>query len=192
MELYDGYDSTDLVCVSSLSQRDDDGAYDRAQRRADFVARLTAAEVRVESVLSRDSDELLLCLSAPHSRLERRAEQIEMEKKLKTGAYTDFTSDRKHEFEEASESSFWTSLERQRLLLSIIEGKRADGCCGVDLATLVEDKVALRRPDTPPVAAGASLLTLCVPIPDVRRCSPPSYRFTTAATSTAWTVDATA
>ncbi len=134
------HDSTDVVAVSPLHPEGDRRA-SLAYRRTAFINRLVAAEVRVESTLSRDCDEVLLCLSAPDSRLERRAEQIEMEKRLRSGGYADFSSARKHEFAPASASSFFTSLERQRLLLSIVEGQVDSGCCGVDLAELVEDKV---------------------------------------------------
>ena len=37
--------------------------------------------------------------------------------------------------------AFFTSLERQRLLLSMIEGDHASGGCGCDLDALVEEGV---------------------------------------------------
>ena len=132
------HDRTDVVAVSPLSH---DDSVEDVQQRHSFVAELLACGVHVETVLSRDCDEVLLCLSAPDHLLERRAEQIEMEKRLRGGGYADFRSARKPDFLPASSCSFFTSLERQRLLLSIIEGDCASGCCGCDLDTLVEERV---------------------------------------------------
>ena len=133
------HDRTDVVAVSPVSS--DDGVEDVQQRRRSFVAQLLACGVHVETALSRDCDEVLLCLSAPEDLLERRAEQTEMEKRLRGGGYADFRTARKHDFLPASPHAFFTSLERQRLLLSMIEGDRASGCCGCDLDALVEERV---------------------------------------------------
>ena len=94
------HDRTDVVAVSPVSS--DDGVEDVQQRRRSFVAQLLACGVHVESVLSRDCDEVLLCLSAPEHLLERRAEQTEMEKRLHGGGYADFRTARKPDFLPAS------------------------------------------------------------------------------------------
>ena len=130
------HDRTDVVAVSPVSS--DDGVEEVQQRRRSLVAQLLACGVHVETALSRDCDEVLLCLSAPEHLLERRAEQTEMEKRLRGSHHRAAC---KHDFLPASPHAFFTSLERQRLLLSMIEGDRASGCCGCDLDALVEERV---------------------------------------------------
>ena len=93
------HDRTDVVAVSPVSS---DGVEDVQQRRRSFVAQLLACGVQVETALSRDCDEVLLCLSAPEHLLERRAEQTEMEKRLRGGGYADFRTARKPDFLPAS------------------------------------------------------------------------------------------
>jgi 5'-deoxynucleotidase YfbR-like HD superfamily hydrolase len=88
-----------------------------------------APEVQLlfSEALSRDQDEALLVVRAePASTLlERHAEKIELEKRLTGGGYAEFSRDRKHLFEQHAGRQFFTSLERQRLLLSMLEVSNA-------------------------------------------------------------------
>jgi hypothetical protein len=108
-----------------------------AMRRRAITARLRFIGVQVCIDSSRDGDEKLLLLSAPDELLEEVAERLTMEKKLKIGGYTHFTSATKRLFQPAVDASdgkpFFTSLERCRLILALLELNLAEGGVGLDL-----------------------------------------------------------
>ena len=105
----------------------------QAMRRRAIAARLRFIGLDVSIELSRDGDERLLLLSAPDEVLEDAAERLTMEKKLKMGTYTDFTRATKRLFQPASDSSFFTSLERCRLILALLELDLAEGRAELDV-----------------------------------------------------------
>ena len=118
-----------------------------AKWRDVVVARARSIGIEVVIDISRDEDEVLLKLSAPDELLEKTAEQLTMEKRLKPDAqgrlqgYTDFSVTKKERFEPYSSTSFFSSLERIRLLQSLIELPQSEGGCGLNLEDLLETKV---------------------------------------------------
>ena len=118
-----------------------------AKWRDVIVARARSIGIEVVIDISRDEDEVLLKLSAPDKLLEKTAEQLTMEKRLKPDAqgrlqgYTDFSVTEKERFEPYSSTSFFSSLERIRLLQALIELPRYEGGCGLNLEDLLETKV---------------------------------------------------
>lgn len=113
----------------------------QAMRRRAIAARLRFIGLDVSIELSRDGDERLLLLSAPDEVLEDAAERLTMEKKLKMGTYTDFTRATKRLFQPASDSSFFTSLERCRLILALLELDLAEGGAGLELDVEIANDV---------------------------------------------------
>lgn len=95
----------------------------------------------VSREVSRDGDEVLLKLAAKDELLEEIAEQVTMEKRLKAGGYTDFAREQKKLFVPASATSFFSSLERQRLILALLELGLSEGGCDLDLDVEIEKKV---------------------------------------------------
>jgi len=118
-----------------------------AKWRDVVVARARSIGIEVVIDISRDEDEVLLKLSAPDKLLEKTAERLTMEKRLKRDAqgrlqgYTDFSVAEKERFEPYSSTSFFSSLERIRLLQALIELPRYEGGCGLNLEDLLETKV---------------------------------------------------
>jgi hypothetical protein len=121
-----------------------------AKWRDVVVARARSIGIEVVIDISRDEDEILLKLSAPDELLEKTAEQLTMEKRLKPDkpdaqgrlqGYTDFSVKEKELFEPDSSTSFFSSLERIRLLQSLIELPQSEGGCGLNLEDLLETKV---------------------------------------------------
>ena len=118
------------------------------KRQRDVVA-ARARSIGIEAVadLSRDRDEVLLKLSAPDALLEKMAEHLTMEKALKSdrqgreGYYTDFKAAEKERFEPESPTCFFSSLERIRLLQSLLELPQHEGGCGLNLDDLLAIKV---------------------------------------------------
>ena len=118
------------------------------KRQRDVVA-ARARSIGIEAVadLSRDRDEVLLKLSAPDALLEKMAEHLTMEKGLKAdrqgreGYYTDFKAAEKERFEPESPTCFFSSLERIRLLQSLLELPQHEGGCGLNLDDLLATKV---------------------------------------------------
>ena len=115
----------------------------RMTRRKVIAARCRFVGLEVVIDHSRDNDELLLKLSAPDELLEEVAEVVTMEKRLKVGGYTDFTREKKKLFQPASNTSFFSSLERCRIILAILELGLHEGGCAVDLDKEVRDGVLL-------------------------------------------------
>ena len=113
-------------------------------RRRAIAARLRFIGLEVCIDYSRDGDEKLLLLSAPDELLEEMAERLTMEKKLKIGSYTDYTRSTKHLFLPASDGgddarSFFTSLERCRLILAMLSLDLTEGGAALDLEAEIEN-----------------------------------------------------
>mgnify|MGYP000846242841 CR=1 FL=1 len=118
------------------------------KRQRDVVAaRVRSIGIEAVADLSRDRDEVLLKLSAPDALLEKMAEHLTMEKRLKAdrrgreGYYTDFKAAEKERFEPESPTCFFSSLERIRLLQSLLELPQHEGGCGLNLDDLLATKV---------------------------------------------------
>ena len=111
------------------------------QRRQAIAARCRFVGLEVSIDTSRDGDERLLKLSAHDELLEEIAEHITMEKRLKVGGYTDYTRANKRLFQPASSTSFFTSLERCRLILAILEMNLSEGGCDIDINKEIADGV---------------------------------------------------
>jgi len=90
----------------------------RAVKRACDIRKLLYTEA-----LSRDMDESLLVVRADPYRdtLDMHAQAIGMEKRLRQGGYAEFTLGGMNLFERHAGKPFFSSLERQRLLLSLLE-----------------------------------------------------------------------
>ena len=129
----------DLLLVYSVAEN----SAETQQRRTNFVERVLACGLNVDASTSRDNDEVLLSISTSELRLERMAEEIQMEKKLLSGGYADYSNARRLDFQPASYAAFFTSLERQRLLLSIIDDDPLSRAMQSfeTLDCLIEDKV---------------------------------------------------
>ena len=115
-------------------------------RRRAIAARLRFIGLEVFVDYSRDGDEKLLLLSAPDDLLEEVAERVAMKKKLKIGSYTEFLRSTKRLFQPASDSgddarSFFTSLERCRLILAMLTLDLTRGGAALDLEAEREDGV---------------------------------------------------
>ena len=111
---------------------------EESNERRVLMARMRFIGLEIARDLSRDADEVLLKLAAPDALLEETAEYTTMEKRLKAGGYTAFTRDTKKLFVPAGASSFFSSLERQRLVLQILELDLAEGGCDLELDVLLE------------------------------------------------------
>ena len=134
----------DLVLIFPL----DTDSGDIMMQRDAIVARARSVGIEVVACISRDQDEKLLLISAPDGLLEKIAEHLTMEKRLKKDkkdgrlqGYTDFKVGEKERFEPDSSTSFFSSLERIRLLQSLIELPQSEGGCGLNLEDLLETKV---------------------------------------------------
>jgi hypothetical protein len=151
------------------------------EARQQIIRACDAPEVQLlfSEALSRDRDESLLIVRAePGSvTLERHAEKMELEKRLTAGDYAEFSRDRKHLFYQQAGRHFFTSLERQRLLLSLLEASanaRLASCS--DRATLPP---GMRPPASRRRAAGVprALLLLTAPPPLISLFSFPLARW---------------
>ena len=111
------------------------------RQRQLIVAKARSIGIEVAVDVSRDADECLLKLSAPDALLELAAEHLTMEKRLKSGGYTDYLRSERERFAPADRNHFFSSLERIRLLLALLELSRADGGAELALTLLVEQKV---------------------------------------------------
>ena len=114
----------DLVLIFPL----DTDSGDVMKQRDAIVARARSVGIEVVASISRDQDEKLLMLSAPDGLLEKIAEHLTMEKRLKKDkkdgslqGYTDFKVGEKERFEPDSPTSFFSSLERIQLLQTLLE-----------------------------------------------------------------------
>mmetsp|Transcript_84755 Transcript_84755/g.169282 ORF Transcript_84755/g.169282 Transcript_84755/m.169282 type:complete len:737 (-) Transcript_84755:133-2343(-) len=82
--------------------------------------------------------------SASDSLLERFAEHTTMEKRLKSGRYDDFTIATKELFLPASDDSYFTSLERVRLTINMLNLSKEEGGCDYVLDEMIERKLLLQ------------------------------------------------
>lgn len=121
---------------------------DVLSRRRALHARMRCVGLSLVFDTSRDGDETLVKVLAPEAQLEQMAERLQLEKKLKGGAgYARFSVAHKGRFEPAAEPSglgsepFFTSLERIRLLMAILEADKEHGGCGLVLEHEVEKGV---------------------------------------------------
>ena len=112
-----------------------------AVRRKVLTARMRFVGLEVTQQISRDEDEVFLKIAAPDSLLEEMAEQICMDKRLRVGGYSNFTRESKKLFVSASGTSFFSSLERQRLILAAMQLGLVEGGCDIDLDGEIESKV---------------------------------------------------
>lgn len=110
-------------------------------RRRAIAARCRFVGLEVAIDKSRAEDARLIKLSAPDELLEEVAELLTLEKRLKFGGHTDFTRANKKLFLPASPTAFFSSLERCRLVLAILELGLAEGGCDIDLNKELADGV---------------------------------------------------
>lgn len=89
-------------------------------------------------------------VTASDERLQLEAERVELEMRRREdviaawegrAAYADFSLATAHLFDRSTSNSMFTSLERGRLVWSILSASRADGGCDLDLDALLEDEV---------------------------------------------------
>lgn len=104
-----------------------------ARRRNVICARCRFVGLQVSIDRSRDEDEKIVKLSATDEVLEEMAERITMEKRLKMGGYSDFRRDIKRLFAPATPECFFSTLERCRLILCLLELGLAEGGCDIDI-----------------------------------------------------------
>ena len=67
-----------------------------------------------------------------------------MEKRLKSGRYDDFTIATKELFLPASDDSYFTSLERVRLTINMLNLSKEEGGCDYVLDEMIERKLLLQ------------------------------------------------
>ena len=114
----------------------------KASHRRAIAARCRFLGLDVSVEKTRLGDQKLIKLSAPEDLLEEIAELMTMEKRLKIGGYTDYKRTNKRLFQPAAEGgSFFSSLERCRLILALLELDLAEGGCGLDLHAEIESGV---------------------------------------------------
>lgn len=146
----------DLILVYPANQNSDASAQKRREGRknsylslvGDFENQRRVIAARARSIglqavvdLSRDEDEYFLKLSAPDHILLQMAEQLTMEKALWDGGYTDFQVKDRDRFVPDSETCFFSSLERVRLLQALLTLPQDEGGCSLHLDDLVESGV---------------------------------------------------
>eukprot|EP00299_Pterocystis_sp_00344_P006882 c1945_g1_i1.p1 GENE.c1945_g1_i1~~c1945_g1_i1.p1 ORF type:complete len:810 (+),score=205.98 c1945_g1_i1:46-2475(+) len=122
----------------------------RNRLRRNFVWRLRKLGFYVAKQKSIDGSDCLIKISAPTSVLEPHAELIGMEMKTnlvdpvtKRNLYREFSRAHKNDFI-AHGPRFFTSLERSRLIFSLLEESIAKGGAGLNLDKLINDEKAIR------------------------------------------------
>ena len=127
------------ACCSAAVTGTPEPAETLARRRA-LHARMRCLGLALSFDLSRDADEVLIKVKAPEEMLEEMAERLTMEKKLAKGdgLYADFTRKGRSKFyveldAQGQRSTLFTSLERIKLLLALIEMDKHEGGCGINL-----------------------------------------------------------
>eukprot|EP00298_Acanthocystis_sp_HF-20_P010790 c19048_g2_i1.p1 GENE.c19048_g2_i1~~c19048_g2_i1.p1 ORF type:complete len:776 (-),score=283.97 c19048_g2_i1:55-2343(-) len=113
------------------------------KRRTQFIKRMKRVGLTV-AVIETASEKLIL-VTAPQERFEEEAQRHEIEMKLKEGetprpggaGYAEFSIATKHTFQPHSSTSFFSSLERQRLILDIFEGAKSERGCGENVDALM-------------------------------------------------------
>jgi hypothetical protein len=96
----------DLILLYPLTTDEEtDAANDPIRLRRLIAARARSVGMEAKAVASRDQDEVLLHLSASDAVLEKMAEHLTMEKRLKGGGYTDYRCSEKERFARAWQGS---------------------------------------------------------------------------------------
>lgn len=100
----------------------EDNGSAEARKQIKAACALLKVQLLFFETKSRDQDEWLLLVRAkPGSKtLELHAQNVELEKRLKVGGYEDFSLLEKKR-PRFNQQAFFTSLERQRLILSLLE-----------------------------------------------------------------------
>jgi len=101
----------------------------KVKEKALILKRLRQVGLIYSKVKSADGGEIYYRITANQQRLEEQAQTMGMQIKLKEmygGGYTEFLINKKELYESAGDR-FFTSLQRQSIILDIIENKKRDG-----------------------------------------------------------------
>ena len=128
-----------------------------ALRRRTIASRMRFIGLKLSREVSRSGNEVLLKIAAPDRLLEEFAERTSMEKRLETGGYTDYTRETRKLFARAASGTLFSSLERQRLIISALELGLSEGGCDLDLSLEIERGVltAVVPVHEPTIGSGA-------------------------------------
>jgi len=128
-----------------------------ALRRRTIVSRMRFIGLELSREVSRSGEKVLLKIAAPDRLLEEFAERTSMEKRLETGGYTDYTRETQKLFARAASGTLFSSLERQRLIISALELGLSEGGCDLDLSLEIERGVltAVVPVHEPTIGSGA-------------------------------------
>lgn len=142
-------DETDLIIVYDADMDEED----LLQRRDEALAAMETAGLRLLRLRSRDEHHVLVLITASRKRLEREAGLRKLPLKLRKTfvrhfmpdgwsmpIFSVFTQARSTNFE-LSEGRLFSSLERSRLIFTIIEGSAFRGGAEQDIDDLIADGV---------------------------------------------------
>ena len=118
----------------------------RNDERADTITKMRTVNLTVVKQRTRDKTKMLVKVTASRKRLEKEAQRLGIEMRLKeefndpdrpdVATYRDFDTADRDDFQR-KEGRLFSTLERQRLIFSILEGPRFEGCAQLDLDALV-------------------------------------------------------
>lgn len=132
--------------VSKQLKEDLDEIHHRNEARASTITKMRSVGLNVVKQRTRNGKRMLVKVTAPLKRLEQEAQRLGIEMRLRkefneqddrsTPTYRDFDMAMRDMFER-KEGRLFSTLERQRLIFSIIEGPEFEGCAQLDLDGLV-------------------------------------------------------
>ena len=139
--------------ASSKAKKEEKASRDRQQlhsRRAEVILKLEAVGLRATRMASADNERIYILVTAPVGRLEEQAERREIRMQLKSkyndkdrpsvACFQTFTRARRHEFH-LKKGRLFSTLERQRLIFSIIVSPEFQNGAELDLDELEDDDV---------------------------------------------------
>ncbi|KAL1500636.1 hypothetical protein AB1Y20_013285 [Prymnesium parvum] len=122
----------------------------RNEQRAETITKMRTVGLTVVKQKTRDGKKMLVKVTAPLRRLEKEAQRLGIEMRLKeefndpdrpdVSTYRDFDVADRDDFQR-KEGRLFSTLERQRLIFSILEGPQFEGCAQLDLDGLVNEKI---------------------------------------------------
>mmetsp|Transcript_19312 Transcript_19312/g.31623 ORF Transcript_19312/g.31623 Transcript_19312/m.31623 type:complete len:724 (+) Transcript_19312:110-2281(+) len=131
----------DYIMVWPLEEKDEL----KKKYRGGIIRRLRATGFIIKKILSRDKDEVFVKISAPQEKLEQMAEQMHLNKELKSGeGFAPFEVARRDEFLGSADGGLFRSVERQRIVLYSLTAKWRLGGTELDLRELLKKKIILK------------------------------------------------
>ena len=136
---------------SAMKEFEDDLAdmNKRNDIRAETIVTMRKVGITVVKHKTHDGTKMLVKITAPLQRLEKEAQRLGIEMRLKeelndpdrpdVPTYRDFDRETRDDFQR-KEGRLFSTLERQRLIFSLLEGPRFEGLAQLDLDAMVNDK----------------------------------------------------